>query len=212
MNGIALADVELRLMNALEAMGVALDAEAHSKMLAYLALMQKWNKTYNLTAIHDPIRMLTHHLLDSLAICPWVKPGTLLDVGSGAGLPGIPLAIAMPALAVTLVEANQKKCAFMQQSAIELGLKNVQVLNARVEAVHSETGFEQIVSRAFSSLVDFTSLTRHLLAPGGVWLAMKGVLPSEEVDALQVARVREVVKLGIPGLDEERHLLILEAA
>lgn len=211
MMGETRSDLETRFIRAIEAMDLNIDEAAQGKMLAYLALMQKWNKTYNLTAIHDPARMLSHHLLDSLAVLPWIKPGNLLDVGSGAGLPGIPLAIALPELQVTLVEANQKKCAFMQHAAIELKLENVQVENARVESVQSARGFDQIISRAFSSLVDFTSLTRHLLAPGGVWLAMKGLLPSEEIGVLEVARVGQEVKLEIPGMDEERHLLILEA-
>lgn len=192
---------------------LGLDAEPRQEvaLLAYLNLMGKWNRTYNLTAIHEPGRMLTHHLLDSLAIAPHVGAGPLLDVGSGGGLPGIPLAILRPELKVTLLDASQKKCSFMQQAAIELGLTNVEVVHARVEAFRPATGYAQIVSRAFSELKEFVGLTRHLLAPGGEWLAMKGLYPNEEIAQLKGAWVKRDLPLHVPGLDADRHLIVMEA-
>ena len=199
------------LTEALAAMGLDLEARQEVALLDYLALLAKWNRTYNLTAIHEPERMLTHHVLDSLAILPHVGAGPLLDVGSGGGVPGIPLAISRPDLTVTLLDASQKKCGFMQQAAIELGLSRVRVIHARVEEVREAGGFPQIVSRAFSELQAFVSLTRHLLAPGGQWLAMKGVHPNEEIAQLKGARVREAIRLHVPGLEADRHLIIMEA-
>ncbi len=201
----------LALAQALEQMSLVLDASRQKALLDYLALLAKWNRTYNLTAIHEPERMLTHHLLDSLAILPHVGPGPLLDVGSGGGLPGIPLAIARPDLAVTLLDSSQKKCSFMQQAVIELNLAQVRVLHARVEAFTSPGGFPQIVSRAFSDLQEFVALSRHLLAPGGEWLAMKGLFPHEEIGQLQGARVKARVALQVPGLEAGRHLIIMAA-
>jgi len=189
-----------------------LDLSAQQKvaLLNYLSLLGKWNKTYNLTAIHAPERMLTHHILDSLALTPYVTSGALLDVGSGAGFPGIPLAIVRPDLPVTVMDASQKKCGFMQQVAIELRLANVSVVHARVEAYQAPQKFMQIVSRAFSDLAEFVRLSAHLLAPGGNWLAMKGVHPDEEIAQLKAARVVRAVPLQVPGLNAERSLIIME--
>ncbi len=198
------------LGEALRAMDMCLDAQQEARLLDYLALISKWNRTYNLTAIHEPERMLTHHLLDSMAILAHVGVGPLLDVGSGAGLPGIPLAIARPELAVTLLDASQKRCGFMQQAAIELRLRNVAVIHARAEGYKAGLPFPQIVSRAFSDLSEFAKVTRHLLAPGGEWLAMKGLYPDEEVAQLRGARLKSHSKLHIPGLDADRHLIIME--
>lgn len=194
----------------LSALSLDLPASARTALLDYLALLEKWNKTYNLTAIHEPDRMLTHHILDSLALLPHVGAGSLLDVGSGAGLPGIPLAIARPDLAVTTMDASQKKCGFMQQAAIALKLINVRVVHARVETYQAPQKFEQIVSRAFSELTEFVRLSSQLLAPGGNWLAMKGVLPELEMTQLKAARVVCALPLQVPGLDAERSLIIME--
>ena len=194
----------------LGALGLDLPTQARTALLDYVALLGKWNKTYNLTAIHEPERMLTHHILDSLALAPHIGAGSLLDVGSGAGLPGIPLAIIYPDLMVTTMDASQKKCGFMRQAAIELQLKNVQVVHARVEAYQTPHAFQQIVSRAFSELSEFVRLSAHLLAAGGNWLAMKGVLPTQEITQLKVARVIRALPLQVPGLDAERSLIIME--
>jgi 16S rRNA (guanine527-N7)-methyltransferase len=199
------------LTEAMDAMGLALEPRQEASLLDYLALLEKWNRTYNLTAIHEPERMLTHHLLDSLAVLPYIGSGPLLDVGSGGGLPGIPLAIARPDLEVTLLDTSQKKCSFMQQAAIQLKLPGVRVEHTRVEVFQRPGGFPQIVSRAFSELREFVALTRHLLAPGGEWLAMKGLYPNEEVAQLKGARVKRDVKLHVPGLEADRHLMVMEA-
>jgi 16S rRNA (guanine527-N7)-methyltransferase len=191
-------------------LGLDLPDTAQQKLLAFRDLLLKWNKTYNLTALRDPAQAISHHLLDSLAILPHVGAGPLLDVGSGGGLPGIPLAIARPDLSVSMVDTVQKKATFLQQAAIELGLKNVTAHHARVEDMHGQ--YAQISSRAFAEIGLFISLTRHLLAPGGRWLAMKGVRPDEELQALPADIVVEaVIPLQVPGLDAERHLIILKA-
>lgn len=200
------------LSEALHAMGINMQAQQEVCLLDYLALIAKWNRAYNLTAIHDPERMLTHHLLDSLSILHRIGNGPLLDVGSGAGLPGIPIAIARPELKVTLLDSSQKRCGFMLQAAIELHLENVCVTHARVETFHPREKYAQIVSRAFSDLNEFVAVTRHLLANGGEWLAMKGLYPNEEISQLDGAQIMHHLKLHVPNLNADRHLIILEAS
>ena len=200
----------MTLAAGLTALGIALPEAAQLKLLAFRDLLLKWNRTYNLTALRDPQQAVSHHLLDALAILPHVGAGPLLDVGSGGGLPGIPLAIARPDLSVTLVDAVQKKATFLQQAAIELELKSVAVHHARVEEMRGQ--YAQISSRAFAELARFISLTHHLLAPGGRWLAMKGALPDDEFEALPAgSEVEAIIPLAVPGLDAERHLIILKA-
>ena len=200
----------MTLAAGLTALGIALPEAAQLKLLAFRDLLLKWNRTYNLTALCDPQQAISHHLLDALAILPHVGTSPLLDVGSGGGLPGIPLAIAHPDLAVTLVDTVQKKAAFLQQVAIELELKNVAVHHARVEEMRGQ--YAQISSRAFAELALFVSLTRHRLAPGGRWLAMKGVRPDAEIAVLPAnCKVEAMIRLAVPGLDAERHLIILKA-
>ena len=160
------------LAEGLRALGIGAPAAARETLLAYLTLLEKWNRTYSLTALRAPDKAVSHHLLDSLAILPFLSDlpanGRLLDVGSGGGMPGIPLAILRPSLPVTLLDSNGKKAAFLQQAVIELGLSNAAVHAGRVEQYHPQRGFAAIVSRAFASLADFTALSAHLLAPGGV--------------------------------------------
>lgn len=200
----------ITLPEGLAALGIDLPDAAQQQLLAFRDLLLKWNKTYNLTALRDPVQAISHHLLDSLAILPYVNDGALLDVGSGGGLPGIPLAIARPQLSVRMVDTVQKKATFLQQAAIQLGLKNVAVDHARVEELGGQ--YAQISSRAFAELKLFVELTRHLLAPGGRWLAMKGVRPDAEIAALPADIVVDrIVPLSVPGLDAERHLIILKA-
>ena len=200
----------MTLAAGLTALGIALPEAAQLKLLAFRDLLLKWNRTYNLTALRDPQQAISHHLLDALAILPHVGAGPLLDVGSGGGLPGIPLAIARPDLSVTLVDTVQKKAAFLQQAAIELELKSVAVHHARVEEMRGQ--YAQISSRAFAELARFISLTHHLLAPGGRWLAMKGARPDDEIKALPAgSEVAAIIPLAVPGLDAERHLIILKA-
>lgn len=196
-------------------MGLDVSAVIQEKLLAYLALLQKWSKVYNLTAVRDPIEMVTLHLLDSLSVLPHIDSNNLLDVGSGGGLPGIVLAICKPELRVTTIDAVQKKAIFMRQVKGELYLDNLTVVHARVESYQPAEKFEAIISRAFSDIALFIKLTQHLLLDKGKWLAMKGQLPHEELQALAVKlnkpiNIKNTVPLKVAGLDAERHLLILE--
>lgn len=199
-----------RLAQGLAELGIELPVAVQEKLLAYLALLNKWNATYSLTALRDQEKGVSHHLLDSLAVLPYVPAGSLLDVGSGGGMPGIPFAIARPDLAVTLLDSNSKKAAFLRQAIIELALPNAAVHCGRVEQYHPSVGFTAITSRAFSELANFVALSRHLLAEGGCWLAMKGALPSAEIAQLPTdVRVEAAHALSVPGVDAERHVIVL---
>ena len=176
-------------------------------MLRYLDELEKWNGAYNLTSVRDPAEMVTRHLLDSLTLLPLVK-GYVLDVGSGGGLPAFPLAIANPALRVTALDSNGKKARFMRHAQRNLALSNLEVAEARAENFESQF-FDCVVSRAFSSLAEFFDKTAHLLAPAGVWVAMKGKLGDAELAAVPAhIEIRETHRLRVPGLDEERHAII----
>lgn len=197
------------LRSGLDALGLALPEEAQQKLLAHLELLAKWNRTYNLTAIRDPEKMITHHLLDSLATLPHLPAGALADVGSGGGLPGIPIAIAEPARHVTLNDAGHKKAAFLQQAVIELRLANAEVHTGRVQAWRPAQKFACVVTRGFAELAEFIAACRHLVAPGGVLAAMKGVYPAAELGRLPAdADCRDVRRLAVPLLDAERHLVL----
>ena len=202
-----------QLAEGLAALGLALPAPAQQKLLAYCALLEKWNRTYSLTALRDAQKAVSHHLLDSLSILPWVPTGRLLDVGSGGGMPGIPLAIARPELAVTLLDSNSKKAAFLQQAAIELDLPNISVHCGRVEQYHPSVGYEaytSVTSRAFSELAEFIACSEYLLAAEGIWLAMKGQYPHEEIAKLpNGVRVEAVHRLQVAGIAGERHLVLM---
>jgi len=203
--------IEQQLKAGIAALGLTLPDGAEAKLLAYLALLDKWNRVYNLTAVRDAERMVSHHLLDSLAAVPFFQDETVLDVGSGGGLPGIPLALARPELRVTLIDSIAKKTAFLLQAKTELDLKNLQVVTSRVEDFRPETGFDVVTSRAFSDLKEFVTLTRHLLNPGGRWLAMKGLYPHEEMALLPAGvKVSADYVLRVPGLEASRHLIVLE--
>ena len=193
----------------IQALNLNLSAEQQQRLLDYMALIQKWNKVYNLTALRDPAEMLSHHLLDSLtAIAPLTRhtrgqPARVLDVGSGGGLPGVVLAICMPELDVSCVDTVAKKAAFVQQVAVSLKLSNLRGLHARVESLTEP--YQVICSRAFASLPDFVTWSRSALAEGGVWMAMKGKHPQDEIDALpKDVKVFHVEPLTVPGLDVER--------
>ena len=179
-------------------------------LLAYLALLDRWNRTYNLTAIRHPREMVSRHLLDSLAMHPYVQAGTLADPGTGAGLPGIPLAIAQPALQVTLVESNGKKARFMREALRTLGLDNARVAEARIEALDRPGAFDAITARALATLPLILELGGDLLAPGGTLLAMKGAVPIDEIAALPAGwQVERIEPLQVPGLAAERHLVVV---
>ena len=193
-------------------MGLNLDEAQQTMLVDYVLLIDKWNKVHNLTAIRDPLDMVTLHLLDSLSVLSDVRtlaPKTLLDVGAGAGLPSIPLAICIPELQVTAIDAVQKKASFMRQVKGELGLANFQVKAGRVESLANETKFDVIISRAFSEISLFLDLTHHLLAIGGKWFAMKGVVPNHEFEKSQIQPL-EIKALKVAGLDAERHLIVLQ--
>ncbi len=201
-----------QLSRGVAALGLTLPDGAQEKLLAYLALLLKWNRTYNLTAVRDEADMVTHHLLDSLAVVPLLgEVRTLADVGSGAGLPGLALAVARPEMQIVSVEAVQKKAAFQQQAKIQLGLANVEVRAERVEALPEGLVFDAVISRAFSSIADFIRLAGRLVAPQGRLLAMKGIHPADEIAAIPAGwRVSASPSIVVPGLDAQRHLIILE--
>lgn len=183
------------------------------KLMDYLALLSKWNAVYNLTALRDPRQMVTHHLLDSLAVVPAFAGATnILDVGAGGGLPGIVLAIARPGMRVSLVDTVHKKTAFLTQVKAELGLANVTVYTGRVEQLKVPQKFDVITSRAFAELNDFVTWSGHLLEEGGHFIALKGVMPDQEIARLPAGwKVGKVESLTVPGLDAERHLVFIEA-
>jgi 16S rRNA (guanine527-N7)-methyltransferase len=194
-------------------LALTLPVDAREQLLRYVALLAKWSRTYNLTAIRNPLEMVSQHLLDSLAVIPYLPmpsgDAVLADVGSGAGLPGIPLAIARPAWRVTLNDASQKKCAFLRQATIELALRNVEVQEGRVEAWLPARRFEVVISRAFAELASFVSACRHLVARGGALAAMKGTYPGEELGHLPACcRCDQAFPLRVPLLDAERHLVL----
>lgn len=196
------------LENAARELGLDLSATQIDQLLAYLALLQKWNKVYNLTAVRDPAQMLSHHLVDSLSVIAPLKrhgaPARLMDVGAGGGLPGVVIAICCPGTDVSCVDAVAKKATFIQQVAAELKLPNLHGVHSRVEQL-STPSFGVITSRAFASLVDFTSLTRQHLAEDAVWMAMKGQHPADEIAALPAdVEVFHVEQLAVPGLDAQR--------
>lgn len=201
------------LVRGAAALGVELDEAGRQGLLAYLALLAKWNKAYNLTAVRDVDEMVSRHLLDSLSVVPhFVAAGgdNWLDVGSGGGMPGIPLAILFPDKRLTLLDSNGKKTRFLTQVKLELKLHNLEVIHSRVEAYQPAQAFDGIVSRAFSSLEDFCNWTRHLGDGETRWLAMKGVHPAQELTALpEDFRVEAEHALSVPGCQGQRHLLIL---
>ena len=201
------------LAEGLESLGSALPESAEERLLAYLALIEKWNRVYSLTAVRNRASMLHQHLLDSLAVLPHLAGDRILDVGSGAGLPGIPLAIAWPHARVTLIDANHKKAAFLRQAAIELNLNNVAVVCDRVERWQPEGRFDVVISRAFSDLGQFIELAGRLCSRDGVLAAMKGVYPHEELTQVPEGfKLSEVIALTIPGLEARRHLVIVRPA
>ena len=197
-------------------LALALPAGARDKLLAYAELLAKWNQTYNLTAIRDPLKMVNHHLLDSLAVLPHLPEASaqsLADVGSGGGLPGIPLAIARPAWRVCLLDSSQTKAAFLRQATIELGLGNAAVHAGRAQAWKPGERFGIVISRAFAELADFVRACRHLAAPGAVLAAMKGAFPRAELERVPAGcDCGRVIRLAVPLLEAERHLVLCRVA
>ncbi|MDA8327686.1 MAG: 16S rRNA (guanine(527)-N(7))-methyltransferase RsmG [Betaproteobacteria bacterium] len=200
------------LLTASQQMGLALQTHQAERLLAYVKLLEKWNKVHNLTAVREPEKMVTHHLLDSLAVVPYlVQESRVLDVGSGGGLPGIPLAIVQPEVRVTLLDSNHKKTSFLQQAVIELALSNVDVVTARVEQYEPEGQYAGIICRAFAEMAEVIRLTQSVLAPAGRWYMMKGIYPETELAKLPTGVVVKAVhELKVPNLAASRHLLVLE--
>jgi 16S rRNA (guanine527-N7)-methyltransferase len=206
----ALTDV---LADGARALRLDLSDAQIAQLMDYLALLSKWNAVYNLTAVRDPAQMVTQHLLDSLAVMPaFTDAHNILDVGAGGGLPGMVLAIARPDMRVSMIDTVHKKTAFLTQAKAELGLKNVTVHTARVEQLQVAEKFDVITSRAFAELADFVTWSGHLLSGGGRFIAMKGVMPQEEIARLPAGwKVTEVRPLHVPGLEAERHLIFMKA-
>ncbi|GLQ48535.1 ribosomal RNA small subunit methyltransferase G [Dyella lipolytica] len=204
--------LQTQLEQGIDALGLRLPADAVPRLLDYLALLERWNAAYNLTAVRDPAQMVTRHLLDALAIFPYVQGDTLADLGTGPGLPGIPIAIAAPGRQVLLVDSNGKKVRFLREAIRALKLEGVRAVQSRVEDVEGQ--FDCITARAFASLADMLAWGGHLLAPQGIWLAMKGKTPDDELPGVPPAfAVRAIHALQVPGLEaSERHLVVLGRA
>ena len=204
--------LQQKLADGLSALPLELNASVQHQLIDYLQLLVKWNRAYNLTAIRQPEQMVTRHLLDSLVIGPYLQGPRILDVGTGAGLPGIPLALAYPDLKFTLLDSNGKKIRFVTQAVAELGLANVDVIQSRIEAFQPECRFDTITARAFASIEELIDQTTRLLVDKGQYLIMKGVFPVAEVEAMPEGyQVEAVHQLKVPALDAERHLLIVRA-
>lgn len=200
-----------QLADGLGELGLSITLEMQLRLLAFLELVAKWNRVHNLTAIRDIPSMVSAHLLDSLSVASHLSAMSVLDVGSGGGFPGIPLAIIWPRAQVTLLDSNQKKASFLQQAKIELELKNLTVVCQRIESWATQARFDLVISRAFSELPEFVRLAARYCKPGGTLAAMKGAQASEEISRLPVAsRVRKVIPLRVPGLNAERHLVLID--
>ena len=204
-----MSDLRIRLESGLKAMQLELPESVVDALLAYLAMLAKWNKVHNLTAVRDPMEMVTRHLLDSLAVVPHLPGKRIIDVGTGGGLPGIPLSLVFPDRDFTLLDSNSKKTRFLVQAKAELGLKNVTVVHDRVENYQPAHPFDCVITRAFASVADILTGSRHLLTRDGQMMAMKGEVPEQELAALPEGfHLNEVIALRVPGLEQEqRHLL-----
>lgn len=200
-----------RLEQGLQQLALALSSDTQARLLQYVALLHKWNSVYNLTAVRDPEQMVTRHILDSLTVVPFLHGEHVLDVGTGAGLPGIPLALACPERRFVLLDANAKKSRFVTQAVAELGLTAVEVVRSRVEDYRpAQRRFDSILSRAFASITDMLKLSGHLCAEHGRFLAMKGAYPMAELETIEPGfQVEQVAHMEVPGLQAERHLLVI---
>ena len=204
-------DPAVLLAEGLAGLKLELAEPRQQTLLAYVGLILKWNRVYNLTSVRNPQQVVTRHILDSLAVHSCIKGPRILDVGSGAGLPGVPLAVANPDWQVVMLDSNAKKTRFIQQAVAELGLANAAVAQARVEEYRDEAGYDTVISRAFSSVENIATRAGALCRPDGRILAMKGVYPLAELESVPEGfTVRDVPRLHVPGLDSERHLVWLE--
>ena len=204
-------NLDAELSKGIEALALTIAPQNQQRLLQYLALIVKWNQVHNLTAVREPEKMLTQHLLDSLAVAPHISGPRVADVGSGAGLPGIPLALARPDWSVVLIESSHKKAAFLQQARIELKLENIEIVTERVEHYRPAGSFATVISRAFSDLAEFVTLAGHLCGEQGRLAAMKGIYPHEELAQLPAQfTVEKIVPVAVPGLAAERHLVLVK--
>jgi 16S rRNA (guanine527-N7)-methyltransferase len=201
---------EAILESGLAALDISLPLDVRRKLMDYLELLAKWNKVHNLTAVRELEDMVTLHLLDSLSILKLLNSQFVLDVGSGAGLPGIPIALVRPDVKMTVLDSSNKKAAFLRQAKAELDIGNLEVVCKRVEDYQPEMKFQTIISRAFSDLSELVRLTRHLLAEDGSWMAMKGVYPYDELEQIKSMHT-QVLPISVPGLDAQRHLVLIQA-
>ncbi len=209
MNHFTQETLESALQRGIKKLGLVISEQQVDQLIRYLNLLIKWNKAYNLTAVRDPLEMVNRHLIDSLSIVPYVEGKRIIDVGSGPGLPGIPLAICYPELPITTLDSNGKKTRFQLQVKTELGLDNLTVVNDRVENCQFEP-FDQVISRAFASIEDMINWTHQLCSEEGVFLAMKGLYPEEELSALPDGfELKSCHRLQVPETEGERHLLVL---
>ena len=209
-SGEQAADWQRQPASGLDAMRIALDSAQQLALVGYLQRLMKWNRRYNLTAVRDPNAVVARHVLDSLSILPWVDSGPVLDVGTGAGLPGIPLAIARPAMDFCLIDSSGKKTRFLRQAVSELGLPNVEIIHGRVEQLDRSRHFALIISRAFAALAGMLKASAPMLTESGRCLAMKGALPSDEIARLPPGWCTESVPLQVPGERARRHLVIVK--
>lgn len=208
---VSAAQLDSALQAGIAAQDLPVEASARAAMLQYLGLLQRWNKAYNLTSIKDPLQMLSYHLLDSLSIGPYLQGRAFIDVGTGAGLPGIPLAVTHPDKTFTLLDSNGKKIRFLFQIKTALQLGNVKELQGRVEEYKPERRYDGVISRAFASLTDMIEGSQHLLTPGGCFYAMKGRYPDKELSELPKGyKVDQAIELEVPTLDQQRHLIIVK--
>jgi len=202
--------VKEQLAQGIDHLHIELPEDGVERLLRYVSLLGKWNRVYNLTAIREPGKVVTHHILDSLAVLPYINAVTIADIGSGAGLPGIPIAVARPDCRIALVESNHKKCAFLRQAMTELRLSNVDVVTERAEKWHPPAPYDLVISRAFADLAGFVEVASHLCKGDGALAAMKGLYPDEELAQLpSQVQLHGVERIDVPGLQAARHLVIM---
>ena len=210
-NDVSLAQLDNALREGISAQGLQVEGPQRAALLQYIGLLQRWNKAYNLTSIKDPVQMLSYHLLDSLSIGPYLQGRSFIDVGTGAGLPGIPLAVTHPDKTFSLLDSNGKKIRFLFQIKTALQLSNVKEMQGRVEGYKPEQLYDGVISRAFASLTDMIEGSQHLLVPGGCFYAMKGRYPDKELSELPKGyKVEQAIELDVPTLDQQRHLVIIK--